>query len=53
MNFHTVEQVAEKLEISIQMARYFIRNKRIKSIKHGRKYMVSEDDLNKAIKKGY
>jgi excisionase family DNA binding protein len=53
MTFYTVEQVSEKLDISVQMARYFIRQKRIKAVKHGRKYVVSEDDLNKAIKKGY
>ena len=53
MLFHTVEEVAKELKIDAQMVRYYIRGKRIKAVKHGRKYVVSAEDLNKAVKKGY
>ena len=53
MKFFTVEEVAKQLCIGSQMVRYYIREKRIKAVKHGRKYVVAEEDLHKAIKKGF
>ncbi len=53
MEFLTVKDAAQELNVSEQMLRYYIRSKRINFIKHGRKYVIERGDLNKALKTGY
>lgn len=42
---YTVEQVAEQLGISVRTIREYIRKGKIKAVKVGNKYIISEDNF--------
>lgn len=42
----TVEEVAELFCVTPQAARAWVRNKEIKAVKTGKRYLVHRDDLN-------
>jgi len=47
----TPEEVADALQLHHLTVLKFIRSKRLKSVKFGRVYRVSEDDLNDFLSK--
>ncbi len=53
MKVFDIKEVAKELKTSEEMVRQHIRNKRIKGIKFGRKWMVTEQELTKALTEGF
>jgi len=47
--FYNVETLSEMLNIPVGTVRAYIRRKRIKAILIGKKYMVSEENLQKFL----
>lgn len=45
-NYYTTKQLTEKLHVSPQTIRMYIREKKLKATKIGKHYLVSEMDLN-------
>lgn len=42
---YTVEQVAEQLGVSVRTIREYVREGKIKAVKVGNKYIISEDNF--------
>lgn len=53
MKVFNIKEVAVELKTSEEMIRQHIRNKRIKAVKFGRKWMVSDAELNRALTEGF
>lgn len=53
MKVFNIKEVAELLKTSEEMVRQHIRSKRIKGIKFGRKWMVTEQEINKTLTDGF
>ena len=47
--FYNVETLAKMLSIPVQTVRLYIRRGRIKALKVGRRYLVSEENLQKFL----
>lgn len=47
--FYDVKQVSEKLGVRVEAIRRYIKNGRLKAVKVGNKYIVSEDNYNDFI----
>ena len=48
--FYTVKEVADKLGLSVFPVREYIKEGKLKAVKLGRQYRVSEDQFNEFIK---
>lgn len=46
---YTVEQVAEQLGVSVRTIREYVRDGKIKAVKVGNKYIISEDNFRKFV----
>ncbi|WP_210123649.1 MULTISPECIES: helix-turn-helix domain-containing protein [unclassified Staphylococcus] len=46
---YTVEEVAEMLGVSARTIREYIRKEKIKAVKVGNKYIISEDNYRKFV----
>ena len=53
MEFLTVREVAIKLNTSEPQVTKYIRANRLKAVKHGRRYVIEREVLNKALKEGF
>ena len=49
----TVYEVSNKLKITEELVRSSIRNKKIKAVKFGIKWMVSSNELERIMKEGF
>lgn len=47
--FYDVKQVSEKLGVRVEAIRRYIKSGRLKAVKVGNKYIVSEDNYNDFI----
>jgi len=53
MNVFTIKEVSEIIKTSEEMVRQHVRAKRIKAVKFGHKWMVTEQEINKIISEGF
>lgn len=49
MKYYEVSEMAQKLDIAENTLRKYIREERVKAVKVGKRYIISEENYNKFI----